>query len=511
MGKKKKEQKKNQTTDTLIPRAPVVAVMGHIDHGKSSLLDYIRKANVTAGEAGGITQHISAYEFEHSPKDTSKDVSARKITFLDTPGHEAFAGTRIRGAQVADIAILVVSAEDGVKPQTKEALKYITDASTPFMVAINKIDLPNADIDKTKADLAENGVYLEGFGGDIPNVAISAKTGEGIDDLLDLLLFMSDFNELTGNTSLPAEGIVIESTMDKQKGLSASLVIKNGTLKSGMAVATPEGWVPVRIMEDFTGKQIREATFSSPIKIYGWSSQPQVGTPFVSFANKKDAQKYVEEQTPEETQDIVQEQSEKTSIPIIVVADTVGTLEATASEIKKLTNDRVDVYFLSETTGVITEKEIKLASTHENAFVVGFNTNMDNAAQNAMERYEVEVKTFSIIYELLEWVGEQIQKRTPIETVEEMSGRVKILKTFSQTKTSQVIGGKVVEGFVTIGDTVKILRREEEIGRGTIKGMQQQSIKSEKVEEGNECGMQIESKSEIASGDVIEAFHEVKR
>lgn len=495
-----------------IPRPPVVAVMGHIDHGKSTLLDYIRSTNVAGGEAGGITQHISAYEFEHTPKE-DKDTIPHRITFLDTPGHEAFAKTRIRGAQAADIAILVVSADDGVKPQTKEALKYILEAKTPFVVAINKIDLPASNIEKTKTDLAENGVYLEGYGGDIPNMAISAKTGENVEDLLDLLLFMAEFNELRGDTTVTAEGVVIESTIDKQKGMSTSLIIKNGTLKSGMAVATDIGWAPVRIMEDFKGKQLREATFSSPIKIFGWSALPEVGTKFVSFANKKDAQKYVEDATTKEdvTTPRGATSSEKTSLGVVIVADTTGTLQAVVSEIEKLSNDRIEVTILGASTGVITEKEIKLASTHENTFVVGFNTSMDSASQNASERYEVEVKTFNIIYELIDWTKERLTKLTPIEKIEEMSGRLKVLKTFNKTKNNQVIGGKVVEGYISVGDTVKILRRDEEIGRGKIKGLQQQSIKADKVEEGNECGLQIEAKKEIGGGDVIEAFHEVER
>lgn len=499
--------KETKQTHTVIPRPPVVAVMGHIDHGKSTLLDYIRKTNVVSGEAGGITQHISAYEFEHTPTEGKP----RKITFLDTPGHEAFATTRIRGAQAADIAILIVSAEDGVKPQTKEALKYILDAHTPYIVAINKIDLPNADIEMTKMNLSENGVYLEGYGGDVPYVAISAKKGDGVEELLDLILFMSEFADLKGDPSLPAEGVVIESTIDKKKGTSASLIIKNGTLKTGMALATENAWAPVRLIEDFKGEPLREATFSSPIKIYGWDTQPIVGNPFISLPNKKDAQTYViEHQTKEEKED-VQQDSTKTSIPLIAVADTTGTLEAMTQQIKKLSNDRVDVYFLSTTTGAISEKEIKLASTHANSFVVGFNTSMDNAAINAAERMEVEVKTFSIIYELLKWVEEKIQEMTPIEKYDEMSGRIKVLKTFSKTKTTQVVGGKVVEGNISVGDKVKILRREEEIGRGIIKGLQQQTMKSEKVEEGNECGVMIETKKEIAKGDVVEAFHEVER
>ena len=260
--------------DKKIQRPPVIVVMGHIDHGKSALLDYIRKTNVVESESGGITQHISAYELTHNN---------RKITFLDTPGHEAFKKMRSRGTEVADIAILVVSAEEGVKAQTLEALECIKESTIPFIVAINKIDKPQANVEKIKQNLIENEIYLEGLGGEIPFVPVSAKTGVGIPELLDMMLLVADLEELSGDKGKSADGIVIESNLDQKKGISASLVIKDGTLKSGMFVVAGDSFSPVRIMEDFKGLPIKEASFSSPIKIVGFNKVPQVGAKFSSF------------------------------------------------------------------------------------------------------------------------------------------------------------------------------------------------------------------------------------
>ena len=270
----------------LIKRPPVVVIMGHIDHGKSTLLDYIRKANIVDGEAGGITQHLGAYEVNHK---TSEGKEGR-ITFLDTPGHEAFCSIRERGAQVADVAILVVSAEDGVKPQTLEALKCILLEKIPYVVAINKIDKAGADIEKTKQSLAENEVYVEGYGGDIPVCAISALNGEGIANLLDIVLLVTDMLDLKADTNAKAEGSIIEAKLDSKKGISATLLIKNGTLESGQFVVAGDSLSPVRIFEDYQGKAIKKASFSSPVKVIGFNKIPIVGSRFVTCLNKKEAE-----------------------------------------------------------------------------------------------------------------------------------------------------------------------------------------------------------------------------
>ncbi len=281
MAKKTKTIKEN-----IIKRPPIVVVMGHIDHGKSTLLDTIRKSHIVDSEAGGITQHLSAYVVPH----TTKDGANENITILDTPGHAAFQKMRLRGADIADVAILVVSAEDGVKPQTLEALESIKHADIPYVVAINKIDKPGADIPKTQASLIEKEIYIEGMGGDIPWVGISAKTGEGIDELLDLVILTADLAELTGDANAPATGKVIEGNLDPKRGNTATLIITNGTLKSGQCVVAGKTYSPVRIMENYQGNPIKEAGLSAPVRIVGFDSIPKVGVTFTSVANKKEAE-----------------------------------------------------------------------------------------------------------------------------------------------------------------------------------------------------------------------------
>ena len=479
-----------------IQRPPVIVVMGHIDHGKSALLDYIRKTNVVEGEHGGITQHISAYELTHKDK---------KITFLDTPGHEAFKKMRSRGAEVADIAILVVSAEEGVKAQTLEALKCIRESNTPFIVAINKIDKPAANVEKIKNNLTENEIYLEGMGGDVPFVPVSAKTGEGIPELLDMMLLVADLEELTGETDKNAEGIVIESNLDQKKGISASLVIKNGTLKSGMFVVAGDSMSPVRIMEDFKGLPIKEASFSSPIKIVGFSKVPQVGAQFVSFDKKKDVEKSINEIAKETKSIDVQDSSDLVEIPIILVADALGTLDAIEHELEKLKNDKTKIRIIKKGVGCVTEDDVKTANGKEGALIIGFNTKVDTQAQNLANRLDIEIRTFEIIYKINEWLEQIVTARTPKVEVEEKTGEAKILKIFSKTKDKQVLGGKVLDGEIALSGTVNILRRDEKIGKGIITNLQQNKANVKEVSEG-EFGAQIQAKTEIAEGDTIEGF-----
>lgn len=496
-----------------ITRAPVVVIMGHIDHGKSTLLDYIRKSNITAGEAGGITQHISAYEAPHK----GQDGETKNLTFLDTPGHEAFSQMRSRGARVADIAILIVSAEDGVKAQTLEALTSIREANIPFIVAINKIDTPNANVDRTKASLIENEIYLEGQGGDIPWVQLSAKTGEGVPELLDLLLLVAELEELTGDEKTAARGVVIESHVDTKKGISATLIIKDGKLKTGMFVVIDDCIAPVRILEDFLGKPIKEAAFSSPIGIIGFNNIPQVGSSFVSYEKKKDAEKAVEEY-----RELMREQkksaniksddeSDKSTVPIIIKADVLGTVDAIEHEIAKIDTEYVDIKIIQKGAGNVSENDVKAAGGKEHTIIVGFNVSVDPRARDLAERLGIEIQTFKIIYELAEWLGIAVKKRTPKVNVEEITGRVKILKTFSKSKDKQVLGGRVEEGSIKLNAKVKILRKDEEIGFGTVLNLQTQKSQTKSVEEGSEFGSQIQSKIEIAPGDILESFIVVEK
>jgi translation initiation factor IF-2 len=495
---------------TNLVRPPIVVVMGHIDHGKSTLLDYIRKSNVVAGEAGGITQHISAYEVIHKDEHGAD----RKITFLDTPGHEAFSKMRERGAEVADIAILVVSAEDSVKTQTIEAWNTIKESGIPCIVAINKIDKPGANLDKTKIDLAEKEIYLEGFGGDIPYAEISAKVGTGVDTLLDVILIVADLGEFTYDPTLPASGFVIESKMDTKRGASASLVIKDGTLKKGMFVVAENALANTRIVENFLGVQIDAATCSSPIKITGWDTIPPVGAKFQSYESKKEAEAAAKENAS--AQKAAKQPAPKTAegmklIPLIIKTDVLGTMDALEKEIAKMATDKVAYKIIQKGVGAIGEGDAKQAIADKETLIAGFNVKVDNSAFEIAEKNSVQMQTFDIIYKLTDWLREMLEARRPRETVVETTGKAKILKIFNKTKERLVIGGKVIEGKLTSDATVRILRRDFEIGQGKVVELQQGKIKSREVLEEAEFGMMLETKTEIAPGDVIEAFTLVEK
>lgn len=494
--------------NTAIPRPPIVVVMGHIDHGKSTLLDYIRKTSVVDGEAGGITQHLSAYEVAHKDAEGNN----RTITFLDTPGHEAFKGMRNRGAQSADIAILVVSAEDSVKAQTLEAWKTIVESNIPFVVAINKIDKPNANPEKVKMDLAEKGIYLEGFGGDIPFAEISAKTGAGIDSLLETILLVADIVELKGNPKTLAEGLVIESHLDARRGITATLIIQNGTLTKGMFLTCGKAIANTRMIENFAGKTIDQATLSQPIGIIGWSEMPPVGEVFFSYKTKAEAEKATKEFTEQKnsiTHKKILGEVQIKRIPIIIRTDTAGTADAVVSEIKKLEQETIGWKILTCGVGAIGENDIRVASADPDTIIVGFNTKLDNRARDMNEQTKVPVYTYDIIYKLSEFLAELIEERRPRVEKLVVGGILKAQKIFGKTKDRQVVGGTVQQGEITVGNNVRILRRENEIGTGTIVGLEQSKVKTKTVVEGLACGCLIESRIEIAPGDMIEAITKV--
>jgi translation initiation factor IF-2 len=509
---KKKKFSRNQNNMTnknpqphIVTRPPVVVVMGHVDHGKSTLLDYIRKSNIVDGEAGGITQHIHAYEVSHKD-DKGED---RLITFIDTPGHEAFSKMRARGAEAADIAILVVSAEDSVKTQTLEAYNTIIESKIPYVVAINKIDRPNANIEKVKMDLVEKGVYLEGMGGDIPFVPISAKVGTGVSELLDMILLVADLQGFTGDKALPGSGVVIEAKCEPKRGISATCLIKDGTLTSGMFVACGTAVVTTRIFENFLGKPIKEATFSSPIRLVGFESMPEIGSTFMSFKTKKEAESHIndvkENKLAGDKPQAKEAQLGKT-IPLVIKTDAMGTIEALEKEIEKLNTEEISFKIISRGVGAINESDLKMANVNKDTIIVGFNTKIDNGARDLNESLKINIQTFDIIYKLIDWLKETVEERRPrVETVE-VTGTLKVLKTFGATKERQVVGGKVTTGRITDNGNVRIMRREFEIGRGKIVGLQQSKIKSKEVLEGTEAGMLVESKIDIAPGDELEAF-----
>jgi translation initiation factor IF-2 len=492
--------KSSHTQSETVSRHPVVVIMGHIDHGKSTLLDYIRKSNVVASEAGGITQHLSAYVVEHGTKEGDK----KKITFLDTPGHEAFQQMRFRGADVADIAILIVSAEDGVMPQTMEALECITKAGIPYIVAINKIDKPNANLVRTQSSLIEHGIYIEGMGGDISWVGISAKTGQGVDELLDVVLLTAELATFTTHPNIRAVGKVIEGKLDVKRGNTATLMIKDGTLESGMFVVSGSSFAPIRIMEDWSGKTIKGAHASEPVGIVGWTSVPEVGASFETVSSKKEAEERVRSYT-EVTSMNNTLNPDLPTIPLLIKTDVLGTIDAIKHEIKKQSSERINIRIIDAGVGNITPSDIQNVSATENAIIVGFNVKVDRAATDLAERLGVEIEIFDIIYKLGEWLEGALIKRTPKKEEEQKTGRIKILKHFSSQKHLHVLGGRLEEGTMTLGQHVKIFRRDIDLGRGVIKNLQQQKSNVDRVSDG-EFGMQLDSRAEVAPGDYLEPY-----
>lgn len=497
--------KKNKAVaPNITKRPPVVVIMGHIDHGKSTLLDYIRKANVVEGEAGGITQHLSAYVVDHKTSEGAQE----KITFLDTPGHAAFQQMRLHGADVADIAILIVSAEDGVKPQTLEALESIKAAEIPYVIAINKIDKPGADIARTQASLIENEIYIEGMGGDISWSPISAKTGEGIDELLDVVVLAADLAELTGDINAPATGQVLEGNLDPKRGTTATLLIKNGTLRSGSFVVTGNTYAPVRIMEDFTGALVKEASLSEPVRLVGFNEVPVVGSEFVTVDTKKEAETLAGKHEEKKAAGTRFEATKLPIVPLLIKADVLGTIDAIKHELNKFESDRISVRIIGASVGDVTGADVQNVSATENAIIVGFNVNVERAAKDLAERLNVEIETFKIIYELSEWLEEALKNRTPKKEEKIQTGKAKILKHFSTQKYAHVLGGRVDEGTLKADQPVKIMRRDIEVGTGTLRNLQQAKSNTNEVTEG-EFGMQLESKSTIAPGDYIIGFETV--
>lgn len=498
-------------------RPPVVVIMGHIDHGKSTLLDYIRKTNIVDEEAGGITQRISAYEVVHPIKKQASDGAGkdefRKITFLDTPGHEAFSKMRERGIQIADIAVLVVSAEDGVKPQTLEAWKAAEQTRRPCIVAINKIDRPESNVERTKQQLAENGIFLENYGGNTPMALISAKAGTGVDELLSLILILAELEDFRGNPKENASGWVIEANLDPRRGIEATLIVKNGTLKKGDVVAAGEAMCSTRLMENFKGGTVSEATFSSPVRLVGFDKLPLVGIEFSAFKSKRDAREYCESKVAGKKNNSRGEESEtnKKIIPIVLKADMLGMVEAIEREIQKIKSESAEFRIVQKGVGTITESDLKAVVGATDPLVIGFNVKTDKNARDLAEARHIELATFDIIYKMTEWLVLEMEKKRPRIETTEVTGQAKVLKTFSRTKERQIVGGRVIKGTLAISKTVKILRRDFEIGRGKIVGLEKNKAKATEVEEGLEFGTMIESKTEIAPGDVLEAFAVVQK
>jgi translation initiation factor IF-2 len=481
-----------------IARPPVIAVMGHIDHGKSSLLDYIRKASVVAGEAGGITQHVAAYIAEHS---------GRHVTFLDTPGHEAFKALRTRGAAAADIAILVVAADEGVMPQTLDALAAITEAGIPYIVAITKIDKNNADVNHTKSSLVEHGIYIEGMGGDVAYALVSSKTGEGIPELLDLVLLAADLGDITADPEASATGFVLESTQDPKRGASATLIVKDGTLTKDGFVVAGDAYAPIRFIEDFRGVRIERAGPSEPVRISGFSKLPAAGSLFSIVQTKKEAEALAKANakelatTPERSAAI----EGITELPLIVKADVAGSVDAIIHELAKITHERASVRIVSSGVGSVSETDVKTANA-SGGTIIAFNVGTDAIARDLAEREKISIRSFSIIYELSAEVMKLLEACVPAVAAEKELGRALVLKTFSSGAKKQVLGARYTSGVLTVGNRVKILRKGEELARGSIGNLQQARADVKEIKTEGDFGTEIEARENAAYGDELVAF-----
>ncbi|MEK7610676.1 MAG: translation initiation factor IF-2 [Patescibacteria group bacterium] len=488
-------------------RPPIVAVLGHIDHGKSTLLDYIRQSAVVAGEAGGITQRLGAYEVEVA---TEKEPNIKKkITFLDTPGHEAFSLMRERGAAVADIGVLVVSAEDGVKAQTLEAWRAITTAGLQPLVAFTKIDKPSANLDKAKQSLAENNILVEGYGGQIANVALSAKTGAGIQEFIDLILLMADVAELTSDPAAPAEGLVLEANVDARAGTTATVIVKNGTLGQRDFIVSGQHMFRLRKLTDFTGHEREAIPPSAPAVILGWNELPKIGAGFRAFADKKAADSFLASQptaSATKREETAQSDAAQPNLPLIIKAELAGSLEAIEKEIVKLTTTDVKIKIIGRGVGHINASDLKLASSAPGTTIVGFDVKIDKTAEEVMEKYQVPVKIFSVIYHLNEWLTEEVARRKPKQAVETALGQARVLKIFGEDRGKQIVGGTVLEGQLRASGTIKIMRRQEEIGQGKITSLESQKSKVKEVATGAQFGALIDTAIDLAPSDVLLCF-----
>ena len=509
----KLEETLSQHEGTEEPRAPVVTVMGHVDHGKTSLLDYIRKSRVASGEAGGITQHIGAYHVE---------TDHGMISFLDTPGHAAFTAMRARGAKSTDIVILVVAADDGVMPQTEEAVQHARAAGVPLIVAINKMDKEGADPERVKNELAAKDVIPEDWGGDTQFIEVSAQTGEGIDALLDAILLQAEVLELTAARDVPAQGIVIESRLDKGRGSVASLLVQSGTLRQGDVVLAGLQFGRVRAMLDENGQPIEEAGPSIPVEILGLDGTPDAGDLFAAVESEKRARELADFRQ-EKTRDskLKRQQAakldnmfesmtagEKKTLNVVVKADVRGSLEAIQTALLDLGNEEVQVNIVTGGVGGITESDVNLAMT-SSAVIFGFNVRADNAARRLVEKEGVDLRYYNVIYDLIDDVKQALTGMLPPELREEIVGIAEVRDVFRSPKFGQIAGCMVIEGTVYRSKPIRVLRDNVVIYEGELESLRRFKDDASEVRNGTECGIGVKNYTDVKVGDLIEVF-EVK-
>lgn len=484
-------------------RPPIVTILGHVDHGKTTLLDFIRKSSVAQGEHGGITQHIGAYQVIYEGK---------LITFIDTPGHAAFEKMRSRGAQVADIAVLVVAIDDGLMPQTLEAIKHIKGQSlpagrqVPMIVAVNKIDLQVSDkkiqLQKIKKQLSDNEVLIEEYGGDVLIVELSAKTGEGVDKLLEVILLVAEMNELKGDPQALPSGVVIESSLDKFKGPIATILMRNGTLKKGDQIMVSGIKGKIRGMFDSSGKGVDQAGPSVPVEVLGLDKVPPVGATL--------GQDLAEIKEKELAQTLLGRlsQGENKTLKVVIKADKAGSLEAIEASLEKFNQEGKVVDFIQTGTGDINEDNIKLAFA-VGAIVIGFNVKTNPAALKLAENEGVLVRNYNIIYELIEEMEEVVEGLLKVGAVEEIFGRAEILAEFPYGKNEKIAGCRVLEGMMARGQRIRVIRGEENIGETKLKALKKVKDEVNKVEKGNDCGMMFEPSLDFQKGDFVESFRTI--
>jgi len=495
----KKETKKNIVAN----RPPVVVVLGHVDHGKSSLLEAIRDFKITSKESGGITQHIGAYEIEEKGK---------KITFIDTPGHEAFSAMRARGAEVADIALLVVDAAQSVQPQTKEAVLAIKRAEIPMIVVLNKIDLPTANPTKIKGELSKIDVLVESFGGTIPSVEVSAKEKIGINELLEVILLVAEMQDLKAEVNCSVEGLIIESYMDGSKGPVATAIIKKGILKTKDIIATDLALAKVKCLKDFKGKQIEEAHPAQPVIILGFEKVPAVGEKLKSYKTVEEAMIEIKKEEPKRTigSTVLEGDPNKKVLNIILKGDVFGSLEAIDGMLKNLPQDKVALRILKSEVGEINETDAKLAEMSK-AAIIGFRVKISPSVLKFMKNdldKRLRIKTFDIIYELIQDVRAGLEKTLEPETVRTDVGKLRTILVFWGEKSRQIVGGKITEGELKKGLKLEVFREEKKVGAGRIINLQRDKKDIDKLTKGDEAGILFEGNVKIEKGDILVVYVE---
>jgi translation initiation factor IF-2 len=498
--------------ESLAPRPPVVTIMGHVDHGKTSLLDAIRETEVAAGEAGGITQHIGAYQVHHGDK---------TITFLDTPGHAAFTAMRARGASVTDIAVVVVAADDGVMPQTKEAIDHARAADVPILIAVNKIDKEGAQPDRVRNELAADGLTPEDWGGETVYCDVSAKTRDGLDNLLDMLLLVSELEELGANPDAPASGAVIESQLDPGRGPVVSILVQRGTLAVGDALVAGPQWGRVRAMHDFTGDRVERAGPGMPVEVLGFDGVCEAGEHVRVVENDRRARQLAQERGNRlKTEALARRQARKVSLEevfsraqegdikelnIVLKADVAGSLEALQDELAKVPQERVEINVIHSQTGGINESDVMLASASD-AIVIGFNVRPLADARRAAEREGVDVRTYSVIYKITEDLRNAMEGMLEAVEVEETLGEAEVKQTFKASKVGRIAGCVVNEGRVARDANVRLVREGTVIWDGRLGSLRRFKDDVQEVEQGQECGIVLEGYADVKEGDVLEFF-----